>query len=111
MRRTSSYLDDDILVGRIANTARDDDTISAHHTADDELTDTHANRAVDEKGSSTGFVDEEEDNGGEYDEECVLHARGDEVDVAFKTSHLKDIDDVVGHHICTGHLLPCSVYN
>ncbi len=70
------------------------------------MADSHADGAVDEEGAAAGSVDEEENDAGEDDEESVLYAGTDEVDVASQARHLEDVDDVVGHDIGAGHLLP-----
>ena len=75
-------------------------SVCAEHAPDNELADAHADGAVDQKGPATGVIDEEECDGGEYDEKCVLHARGYEVDVSRQAGHLEDVDHIVGHHIC-----------
>ena len=109
-------------VGRRASDANDDVQIALYTTgnvlavssedaANDELTDAHADGTVDKERTTTGLVDEEEDARGEDDEKGILHARRDQVNVAGKAGHLEDVDDVVGHDVSTGHLLPLSHVN
>jgi len=65
--------------------------INTKHSTDDEVTDSHAHSSIDEQRTSSGLVDEEVGNAREDDEECVLNARRDQVDVTCKAGHGKDV--------------------
>lgn len=45
------------------------------------MVDSHSESAVDEEGRAAGFVDEEDQYASEGDEDCLLDAGGDEVEV------------------------------
>jgi hypothetical protein len=67
---------------------------STEHSTDDEVTDSHTHSPEDEKWSSSSLVDEEIGDTRENDEECVLHARGDQVDVTSKSGHGEDVCEI-----------------
>ena len=81
-------------------------TICTKQTTNDKLADTHAQGTVNEDWSSTGVVNEEEDYRSEDDEQSILDAGCDEVDVSCKTGHLEDVNNVIGHYVCSRELLP-----
>jgi hypothetical protein len=53
------------------------------------LADSHSEGAVDEEGMAAGFVDEEEQYARGGEEECLLDAGGDEVEVPVRPAILK----------------------
>lgn len=63
------------------------------------MADGHRNCSVHEECSSTNLVHEEEHDRGKDDEKCILHTRRDEIDVAWKTSHGKDVYDVIPGYV------------
>lgn len=65
--------------------------------ADNKVTNTHSNSTVYEQSPAANLIDEEEHDAGKDDEEGVLDTGRNQVDVSGQASHLKDVDNVVGH--------------
>jgi hypothetical protein len=57
--------------------------------------------------ATAGLVDEEECRRCADDEDRILDARGGKVGITSQTSHLENVDHVVGHDIGAAQLLPC----
>lgn len=65
------------------------------------MADAHADGAVDEEGSATCVVYEEECADGEGNEEGILNSGGYEVDVSVEAGHGEDIHHVIDHYVGT----------
>ena len=67
-----------------------------------EHADPHANGTIYEQGATASIINEEEGTSGKDDEESVLDAGRDEIDVAVQVSHLEYVDNVVSHYLMGG---------
>ncbi len=65
----------------------------------------HANGFKNGEITTASLINEEEHDTGEDDEQSVLNAGTDQVDVTSKSSHLEHVGDVVSHDISSIHFL------
>ena len=93
MTRSSGDADYNIKIS--INTAWNVCSVSPKNTSDDKHTNPHSDSAVDEEGTTTSVINEEENDSGKYDEESILDAPGNQVDVSSQTGHLKNVDNII----------------